>query len=111
MNTATSRETQIRGQVCAPRLYGYIAAALLAGALFLVVSSLASDAFAAQSPPIEGAAMRSQGEYSARNLVATVRVKAALRAAHLALLPRALRAGVRGPLKGTTYYGSYGRWR
>ena len=47
----------------------------------------------------------------ARNLVATPGVKAALRAAHLAVLPPAQRAGVRGPLKGTTYYGSVGSWR
>ncbi len=47
----------------------------------------------------------------ARNLVATPRVKAALRAAHLALLPPSQRAGVRGPLKGTTYYGSFGSGR
>jgi hypothetical protein len=46
-----------------------------------------------------------------QNLVATERVKAALRAAHLAALEPSQRAGVRGPLKGTTYYGSVGRWR
>jgi hypothetical protein len=47
----------------------------------------------------------------ARNLVATPAVKAALRAAHLARVPRAQRAAIRGPLRGTTYYGSYGSWR
>jgi hypothetical protein len=47
---------------------------------------------------------------AAQNLVATARVKAALRAAHLALLQPSQRVGVRGPLKGTTYYGSVGRW-
>ncbi len=37
-------------------------------------------------------------------------MKSALRAAHLALIPLPQRAGVRGPLRGTTYYGSYGAW-
>jgi hypothetical protein len=49
--------------------------------------------------------------YTARNLVATAQLKAALRAAHLSLIPKAQRGGVRGPLRGTTYYGSYGPWR
>jgi hypothetical protein len=47
----------------------------------------------------------------ARNLVATPAVKAALRAAHLARVPRSDRAATRGPLKGTTYYGAVGSWR
>jgi len=46
-----------------------------------------------------------------KNLVATASVKAALRATHLAVLQPAQRAGVRGPLKGTTYYGSVGKWK
>jgi hypothetical protein len=46
-----------------------------------------------------------------RNLTATASVKAALRAAHLASLQPSQRAGVRGPLKGSTYYGSFGSWR
>jgi hypothetical protein len=46
-----------------------------------------------------------------RNLTATPGVKAALKAAHLASLQASQRAGVRGPLKGSTYYGSFGRWR
>lgn len=45
---------------------------------------------------------------SPRNLVATPAVKAQLRAARLKTIPVADRAGVRGPLKGLTYYGSYG---
>jgi hypothetical protein len=47
----------------------------------------------------------------ARNLVATVKVKAALRAAHLRTLTFADRAGTRGPLPGSTYYRSYGSRR
>ena len=47
----------------------------------------------------------------ARNLVATAEVKAALRAAHLRTVPLADRAKTRGPLKGTTYYGSVGKWK
>ena len=48
---------------------------------------------------------------SPRNLVATAAVKAQLRDAHLRLLPAAARKGVRGPLKGLTYYGSFGSTR
>jgi hypothetical protein len=44
----------------------------------------------------------------ARNLVVTAKVKAALRAAHLRTIPPADRAKTRGPLRGSTYYGSYG---
>jgi hypothetical protein len=44
----------------------------------------------------------------ARNLVATAKVKAALRAAHLRTIPVSDRAATRGPLRGSTYYGSYG---
>jgi hypothetical protein len=47
----------------------------------------------------------------ARNLVATLKVKAALRAAHLRTLPPSDRAQTRGPLRGSTYYGSYGNRR
>ena len=47
----------------------------------------------------------------ARNLVATAKVKAALRAAHLRTVPAADRAKTRGPLRGSTYYGSYGSRR
>ena len=47
----------------------------------------------------------------ARNLVATAEVKAALRAAHLRTVPPADRAKTRGPLRGSTYYGSYGNHR
>ncbi|MDQ2969290.1 MAG: hypothetical protein M3R37_13360 [Actinomycetota bacterium] len=47
----------------------------------------------------------------AKNLVATASVKAALRTTHLAVLQPSQRAGVRGPLKGTTYYGSVGKWK
>ena len=42
------------------------------------------------------------------NLIATPQVKAALRAAHLRTVQPADRAGTRGPLRGQTYYGSYG---
>jgi hypothetical protein len=42
-----------------------------------------------------------------RNLLATAKVKATLRATHLATLPGTLRPQVRGPLKGTTFYGTY----
>ena len=48
---------------------------------------------------------------SPRNLVATAAVKAQLREAHLRLVPLAARRNVRGPLKGLTYYGSYGSTR
>ena len=48
---------------------------------------------------------------SPRNLVATAAVKAQLREAHLKLLSAAARKGVRGPLKGKTYYGSFGSTR
>ena len=47
----------------------------------------------------------------ARNLVATPKVKAALRAAHLRTLPLLDRAATRGPLRHSTYYGSYGNRR
>lgn len=47
----------------------------------------------------------------AKNLIASPAVKHALLAAHLKLLFPSQRSGVQGPLKGTTYYGSYGRWR
>jgi hypothetical protein len=47
----------------------------------------------------------------ARNLIATVKVKAALRAAHLRMLPLLDRAATRGPLPRSTYYGSYGSRR
>jgi hypothetical protein len=46
-----------------------------------------------------------------RNLVATAEVKLQLREAHLKGLPIAARKKVRGPLKGLTYYGSYGSTR
>jgi hypothetical protein len=44
----------------------------------------------------------------AKNLVATAKVKAALRAAHLRTVPLSSRAATRGPLPRSTYYGSYG---
>jgi hypothetical protein len=47
----------------------------------------------------------------AKNLVATAKVKAALRTAHLRTLPLADRAATRGPLQRSTYYGSYGSRR
>ena len=42
-----------------------------------------------------------------RNLIATPAVKAALRAAHLNASTPELRRKIHGPLKGSTYYGSY----
>ncbi len=48
---------------------------------------------------------------SPRNLVATAAVKAQLREAHLRLVPLAARRTVQGPLKGLTFYGSYGSTR
>lgn len=43
------------------------------------------------------------------NLVATAKVKAALRTAFLHTHKRYTSAQVKGPLKGTTYYGRYGQ--
>jgi hypothetical protein len=62
----------------------------------LVAFSLVAAAHAAPSP---------------RNLVATAAVKSQLREAHLKAVPVAERKQVRGPLKGLTYYGSYGATR
>jgi hypothetical protein len=44
----------------------------------------------------------------AKNLVATAKVKAALRTAHLRTIPMSDRPATRGPLPRSTYYGSYG---
>lgn len=44
------------------------------------------------------------GAVSATNLRATPTVKAALRAAHLRVVPKADRARVKGPLPGSVYY-------
>ena len=44
------------------------------------------------------------GAVSATNLRATPAVKAALRAAHLRVVPKADRARVKGPLPGSVYY-------
>ncbi len=52
-----------------------------------------------------------QAAPSPRNLVATAAVKSQLREAHLRLVPLAARRKVHGPLKGLTYYGSYGSSR
>jgi hypothetical protein len=52
-----------------------------------------------------------QAALSPRNLVATAAVKSQLREAHLKAIPVADRKKVRGPLKGSTYYGSYGATR
>ena len=70
--------------------------ALVVTGLGLVAVALAAAAHAAPSP---------------RNLVATAAVKAQLREAHLKAIPAADRKKVRGPLKGLTYYGSYGATR
>ena len=53
----------------------------------------------------------SQATPIARNLVATVKVKAALRTAHLRTVPLSDRAATHGPLPRSTYYGSYGAFR
>jgi hypothetical protein len=53
----------------------------------------------------------SQSAPVAKNLVATVKVKAALRAAHLRTLRLSDRSATRGPLPRSTYYGSYGSHR
>lgn len=56
-------------------------------------------------------AAAAHGALSPRNLVATAAVKSQLREAHLRLVPLAAQSGVHGPLKGSTYYGSYGSTR
>lgn len=45
----------------------------------------------------------------ARNLAATPKVKAALRAAFIRTHSNLTASSIRGPLRGRTYYGSYGR--
>lgn len=70
--------------------------ALVVAASALVLVAVAAVADAALTP---------------RNLVATAAVKAQLREAHLRTIPVADRRKVRGPLKGLTYYGSYGSMR
>lgn len=52
-----------------------------------------------------------QAALSPRNLVATAAVKTQLREAHVRLVSLAGRKKVHGPLKGLTYYGSYGSTR
>jgi len=56
-------------------------------------------------------AVAAHAALSPRNLVATAAVRAQLREAHLRLVPLAARKKVHGPLKGLTYYGSYGSTR
>jgi len=64
-----------------------------------VVAGLAALTHVAQAAP------------SPHNLVASVAVKSQLREAHLRVVPLGSRSKVRGPLKGSTYYGSYGSTR
>ena len=58
-----------------------------------------------------GADARTGATPIAKNLVATPKVKTALRATHLRTLPLSDRAATRGPLPRSTYYGSYGSRR
>ena len=74
------------------RLRGPLAIAVLA----LSTAAIAAAAETAPSP---------------RNLVATAAVKAQLREAHAKTVAPADRTRVRGPLQGSTYYGSYGATR
>jgi hypothetical protein len=67
---------------------------------FLTTALLLTVAIAVIAAPSAQPATR-----DARNLVATPKVKQALRAAFLAKSGRT--RGIKGPLKGTTYYGSY----
>jgi hypothetical protein len=53
-------------------------------------------------------ALSSSSKPRARNLVATPRVKAKLRASFLLAHHQYRQRRVKGPLKGTTYYGRYG---
>jgi hypothetical protein len=82
-------------------LLGFVLVRRLRGPLALTVLGLSSVAVAVAAPSAP----------SPRNLVATPAVKEQLRATHLATMPAAMRTKVRGPLKGTTYYGSYGAAR